>query len=312
MNLPVVPSSQLAMSPRYPAPGHMHQRSLPRAGKLPVSGYEALASALSTTHSSPSTSTSGPSIPPIYRKFSALNHRLLLHLQDELSELEEQLHRLDSADTASRSLIVHSPQAQPESDDTPRIIPASRRASAHAGGELEWHKADLVARIAHKLNQYNAALTSFNSLSSSFPAADEESISRYRHYLEEEKPVVDSETKFLDHDDDLVSVCGSTTTTDHPTTRNAPSTLSCLAVERIPTLPSLAMAIAAAVLIPILTFSVIPGFLGRMTVVLLVALGVLGAMVQSGVPASKLVDTEGLMCGAVYAGCMIVLAGIAS
>lgn len=39
---------------------------------------------------------------------------------------------------------------------------------------------------------------------------------------------------------------------------------------------------AVAVLVPIMTFSVIPGFVGRMTVVLLVALGVFGAQMQAG------------------------------
>jgi hypothetical protein len=127
--LPHLPSS--ALSQRYQQ--LMGQRALPRAEKLPVTGYELLASRLSSADAR---------IKPMYRKFEALNHRLLLHLQDELSELEEQLHRLDNADTQSR-----------RTDKS--IIPASRRAAAQAGGELQWHKTDVLGRIGYKLNQYS-------------------------------------------------------------------------------------------------------------------------------------------------------------
>jgi hypothetical protein len=134
-NLPRVPSS--AMSSRYQ---HQAQhRSLPRAEKLPVTGYELLASQLSSNTES---NTDGGKIKPMYRKFEALNHRLLLHLQDEISELEEQIHRLDTADTQTRRTESH-------------IIPASRRAAAAAGGELQWHKTDVLGRIGYKLAQYS-------------------------------------------------------------------------------------------------------------------------------------------------------------
>lgn len=129
-NLPHVPST--ALSSRYQ--NHPQHRPLPRAEKLPVTGYELLASQLS--------SHDDGKIKPMYRKFEALNHRLLLHLQDEISELEEQLHRLDTADTQTRRTEMH-------------IIPASRRASAAAGGELQWHKTDVLGRIGYKLAQYS-------------------------------------------------------------------------------------------------------------------------------------------------------------
>lgn len=81
-------------------------------------------------------------IKPLYRKFEALNHRILLHLQDELSELEEQLHRLDTADTQTRRLQNS-------------ILPASRRAEVLTGGELQWHKTDVLGKIGYKLGQYS-------------------------------------------------------------------------------------------------------------------------------------------------------------
>ena len=134
--LPVVSPS--ALSVRY----HQQQvlpHALPRAEKLPVTGYELLASRLSYSREA---EERGERIRPMYRKFEALNHRLLLHLQDEISELEEQLHRLDHADTQSRR--------------TERfIVPASRRAAAQAGGELQWHKTDILGKIGFKLAQYS-------------------------------------------------------------------------------------------------------------------------------------------------------------
>lgn len=171
-NLPHIPVSVL--TPRVPNQGH--PKHLPRAEKLPLSGYELLASRISASSESgprshPGSDTSSstatprehiprrhssasnigyrsslleaePAIQPIYRRFKAMNHRLLLHLQDELSELEEQLHRLDTADTQTRRLQN-------------RILPASRRAEALAGGELQSHKTEILAKIGFKLSQYS-------------------------------------------------------------------------------------------------------------------------------------------------------------
>lgn len=137
--LPFVPPSTL--SARYQQQVKPH--ALPRAEKIPVTGYEKLASQLSYSRDA---EERGERIRPMYRKFEALNHRILLHLQDEISELEEQLHRLDNADTQSRRTDRY-------------IVPASRRAAAQAGGELQWHKTDVLGRIGYKLTQYSISLT---------------------------------------------------------------------------------------------------------------------------------------------------------
>lgn len=142
-NLPHIP--QTALSARYKQP--LHQHPLPRAEKLPITGYELLASRLASHGRD---SDDGATIRPMYRKFEALNHRILLHLQDEISELEEQLHRLDHADTQSRRTDR-------------QIIPASRRAAAQAGGELQWHKTDILGRIGYKLAQYSMLSFSYSS-----------------------------------------------------------------------------------------------------------------------------------------------------
>ena len=158
-NLPHRPAR--ALNPRVAS---QHPKHLPRAEKLPLTGYELLASRLSSHPSSFGRSRrdslgaasvrSGRSLEgeqqqhqqerltPIYRKFEALNHRLLLQLQDELSELEEQLHRLDTADTQTRRMQNG-------------ILPASRRAEFLAGGELQWHRTDILGKIGYKLGQYS-------------------------------------------------------------------------------------------------------------------------------------------------------------
>lgn len=75
-------------------------------------------------------------------------------------------------------------------------------------------------------------------------------------------------------------------------------------------LQGLAVAIAVAVLVPILTFSVIPGFIGRLTVVGLVASGVVFALMQAGVVGKACFGRQGMVCGGIYGGVMIVIAGI--
>ncbi|TVY83321.1 hypothetical protein LSUE1_G004780 [Lachnellula suecica] len=308
-NLPHVPST--ALSSRYQQPAK--HRPLPRAEKLPITGYELLASQLS----SHTNNVDGGKIKPMYRKFEALNHRLLLHLQDEISELEEQLHRLDNADTQTRRTDRH-------------IIPASRRAAAAAGGELQWHKTDVLGRIGYKLAQYNQALASFNTTQSLSPP-DPEDISTYRDYLHTAHLIAEAETRFLDPADDLVSIASDhippsssypssnqSSASSYPPSTAGTSTVmpsskpSASSPEEVrSTLPALAVAIAVAILIPILTFSVIPGFVGRVTVSSLVSCGVLGALIQGSViDQSMLLRSEGLMCAGIYGGVMIVVAGV--
>ena len=134
-NLPHIPPNEL--QPRLGSQ-FGHAKHLPRAEKLPLSGYQLLASKLSPGYAG----GLSPTIQPMYRRFEALNHRILLHLQDELAEMEEQLHRLDTADTQTRRLQNC-------------ILPASRRSDYLAGGELQWHKTDILGKIGFKLEQYS-------------------------------------------------------------------------------------------------------------------------------------------------------------
>ncbi|RFU34263.1 hypothetical protein B7463_g2047, partial [Scytalidium lignicola] len=308
---PPPPPQSMALSPRYYQ--HPQHQSPPRIEQLPVTGYELLASRLSTHGNADKEGR--PQIKPMYRKFEALNHRLLLHLQDELGELEEQLHQLDMADTQSRRLGKEL------------IVPASRRAAVQAGGELQWHKSEILGRIGYKMAQYNQALSSFNS-TQKLESPEPTDISRYREYLRSEHPIAEVETHFLDPADDLVSMYSekliskrhqsnedddnkTTTTTKRNTRIFAMNTTSSIALSPADgTLSIFAAAIAGSVLIPILTFPVIPNFLGRLTVVILVASGIVGALYQAGMVNRGCITIDVMTCGAVYSGVMVIIAAI--
>lgn len=168
------------------------------------------------------------------------------------------------------------------------------------------------------------ALAAFNATSSLNPPSPSD-VTNYRDYLHTAQPIADIETRFLDPADDLVSVCSSA-----PAPSVAPSQTQTLTpnsysastrkhgaadqrdgaeAERALTVSAIALAIS--VLIPILTFPVIPGFLGRLTVTALVAGGVVGSLVQAGkLTAGQLFERNGLLCGSIYLGSMVLITSI--
>lgn len=187
------------------------------------------------------------------------------------------------------------------------------------------------------------ALTAFNTTSSLTPPTPSD-ITLYRDYLHTAHPIAEMETRFLDPADDLVSVCSSLPASVAPSqspsqtpsqtqtltqasyldstrqpeasdTRDAKDTAD---VADIPdaaaqNISASAIAVAVAVLVPILTFPVIPGFLGRLAVTSLVAAGVIVSLVQAGVLiAGQLLETDGLLCGGIYFGGMVLIATIMS
>lgn len=74
-------------------------------------------------------------------------------------------------------------------------------------------------------------------------------------------------------------------------------------------LTHLSLALAAAITLPILTFLVIPGFIGRMTVVCLVGIGILGALIQGNVMRLRASQELCISVG-LYGGVMAFLAGM--
>ena len=106
-----------------------------RAQRSPVpevkkSGYDLLASSISFRDDA--------LLAPIYRKFETLNNRILLYLQDEISEMEDSLKELDAAIT------------QEEGHRT-----ASRRSDPMYPSQMKWQRQDLMCRIFSKVEQYS-------------------------------------------------------------------------------------------------------------------------------------------------------------
>lgn len=108
-----------------------------------TSGYEYLAAKLTS-------STNGEkNIPPLYRKFESINHRVLLHLQDEISQMEEDLHILDEYEEMHRIASAKQEGTKP--------MAASRRMEAHAQSysALHYKRMDLLGKLILKTEQYS-------------------------------------------------------------------------------------------------------------------------------------------------------------
>jgi hypothetical protein len=168
---PLPPSQQMRLLPeeqyRYSATSH----------SLALSGYDLLASRLAHKDDQ------DPALPPLYRRFSALSHRILLQLQDEIAEMETDLRQLDEADAHCR-----------------RDQPASRRSDWGSG------RLDLLGKIHVKIEQYHAAILSLQNVKSATSEADDLDIETYREWLTENKPLQKVEMRFLDNEKDIMSL----------------------------------------------------------------------------------------------------------
>lgn len=205
-----------------------------------------------------------------------------------------------------------------------------------AGGELHWHKTDILGKIAFKLDQYNRLLSSCRK-TQGMPTPTMEDIQEYRSYLATHAPIAEVETRFLDATEDLISLNEEYQVVDedpiptpipHPNfTMAEPRSASPIksrpvspyrqeesstitvdsAYDDTQVIP-LSVAVTVAVIIPILTFLIIPGYLGRLTVVVLVGLSILGTLIQGGIIAIR--TWELLTCVGLYGAVMAVIAGI--
>ena len=150
---PMAPSVVTQSSqPQYPPAQAPHYQTRPPEPKLPKPtrvGYELIAEKISKGSENGETGSEKEHLVPMYRKFENLNHRVLLHLQDEISELEEELRYLDECIA----------QSVPR-DYAGQQYPASRRGDARYGGEMHNRRTELLGRIYLKLGQYSKTPTS--------------------------------------------------------------------------------------------------------------------------------------------------------
>ena len=324
-HIPGYPPAQtpVQMSPRTPLDAQGHPP--------PLTGYAALATALSPqafTPQNPASAVFQPeqTLPPLYRRFTSLNHRLLLHLQDELAELEEELAYLDGLDTAQRT--------HPSSTAGRLVIrPASRREASLTGSELEWRRGDVMGRISAKLHLYNDTLASFQK-TEHLAKAKEEDVEVYGEYLAAKRPLIEAESSFLDHREDLVSLSARRLYAHNEEdlvmrTRSRPqrrltATAHSDELQHIKhTIKSahpshgsrqehqqtLFLAALLSILVPIMVFHIIPTFTDRVTMAVIIGLGLVGLLAHSGA-------TEVLSLGrggkrvvtGTWAGAMILLA----
>lgn len=129
------------LHPQYPHAIPPPPPSYPDPTRRTVAGYELLAEKLA--EQSQEYGEEGEVWTPMYRKFAQLNHRILLHLQDEISVLEEELR------------IVDEGIAQIAETMEGEIPPASRRMEMRYGNEMHHRRTELLGRIFQKLGQYS-------------------------------------------------------------------------------------------------------------------------------------------------------------
>lgn len=203
-----------------------------------LTGYEMLATELANRESS---------FKPLYRKFEYLHHRVLLHVQDELSELEEQLRAIDQtiAQIDTGSCDGHK-------------TPPSRRGEAFHGNEIHHRRTYLLGRIFQKTEQYNKAMSAYASMANESAPADREQVDRYKEWMSKHAPVHEVETRFLQCEDDLVS----------------PGKAFIPLVPKASTEHAALAYLPVALMLPLLLYSVIPSLAGRLVVTTLIAVGV--------------------------------------
>jgi hypothetical protein len=263
--LPLPMNDRAGPADRPPAP------DAPDLSQRTIVGYELLALELSAT-SSP--------VQPLYRKFEYLNHRILLHLQDELSELEEQLRTVDE-------IIAQLDQSFREG----QRVPASRRAEMCSASEIHHRRIELLGRIFNKTKQYDEAMTAYNDMCRNAQPAEKEHVQEYQRWMSKHAPIHDIESRFLQRQDDLVMPG-----------KNEPSkTVESPMKSALTYLP-------VALVLPLLLFSLIPTFAGRLAVTALLGFGAFLVAVSTRIR-DLLPPHEWAICGAAYVLVMAAIAG---
>ncbi|KAI4157645.1 MAG: hypothetical protein LQ342_008111 [Letrouitia transgressa] len=230
-----VPVTPPELSPQLPKARKQSSRVVPQQKKH---GYANLASHIS--------SQDDAVLKPIYRKFETLNNRILLSLQDEICELEADLDRLDAA-------IAHEAHSAGDGGK-----PSSRRAEAKLPSQLQWQRMELMARCAQKIDMYNRTLTSYASLTQTLSPASSPEVSVYRKWISKHNLIVESETSFLRHRSDLLSISQQS---------KVSSTSSNLKYSPV--------TVALTILTTIIVFKFVPQFIARVVMSAVIGLALL-------------------------------------
>ncbi|KAK6378960.1 hypothetical protein LTS17_006663 [Exophiala oligosperma] len=232
---------------RTPSPENLRRRrpsvseSTPQPLKeTTLSGYDLVAHKL--THEE---------LPPVFRRFQKSNYRMLLQLQDEISEMEDELSVLDQSDSRSRIKVDGS------------MSPASRRLSWEwTQSDLQSHRLEILGRLYIKLEQYYQALLSAQKVQKLSAPPTHTDIDRFRTWLRDNNPLSAPESKFLDHEDDLICLHGN-------------STASGSAGSIVGFVPA---CIVSTTLLPLLCFKIITGILSRLIILVVLLAVELGSL----------------------------------
>lgn len=298
-----------AISMAYPVPqhgvnGYVAHTAPPPAPDAPdnaqqtIAGYEMLARELSNDQSA---------VKPIYRRFEYLNHRILLHMQDELQEMEEQLRRVDEI-----IATLEPPVPAGEGGQSPSPPPASRRSDKNYGSQWHHQRTELLGRIFLKTKDYNAAVASFANLTKDSAPAEKDEIATYRDWLAAKTPIHEVETRFLsdEHEKDLIvpgtpPPLSSVASLGRRSRRSSAATQESEFPAQADRQPLLALAFLP--MLPLLLFNMIPTFSGRLfaTILITTAAVLVAATTKIG---DCMSNREWCVCAAAY---MLVSIGIA-
>ena len=273
------PSQHPAGGP--PTPPHaLNEQSLPAGPlgapqppdltKYTLTGYEQLALELATTESP---------VKPLYRKFEYLNHRVLLHLQDEMCEMEDQLRTMDE-------IIAQTDPATANGQKTP----SSRRGDCYSGSEMHHRRRVLLGNIFAKTEMYNRVLSAYSSIARESVTAEDHQVASYQEWINKHAPVREDETRFLLHPQDLIVPGTKSANMDRPTKHAA---LAYLPV---------------ALMLPLLLYSIIPSLAGRLVATAFIAIGAF--IVTATTKIRDLMPArEWAVCGCAYVLLMAAIAG---
>ncbi|KAL3477555.1 hypothetical protein BJX99DRAFT_124975 [Aspergillus californicus] len=253
-----------------------------KASRLPT-GYGLVAWRLSA-----SAENKEYSLPPLYRRFEDINHRVLLYLQDEISQLEEELRVLDDYEEMQR-------RGAAEQEGT-KVMPPSRRMDiqAQAYSSLHYRREEVMGALIQKTEQYNTALAAYSKVLQTLPRAAEPDIDTYRKWMKGNSPIAANEMRFLEHRKDLVSLSPKEKV-ETPTVTS-------------PVYSAIIIA-SAAIILPLLAFSMIAEFAGRILVVAVVGGAAAAVAAHHSTGAEHLVNSQdGWRCATVYFGFMAIAA----
>lgn len=127
----------------------------------------------------------------MYRRFGQLHSRLLLHKQDQLREMEEELLTMDKQDELlEENQIYLKCRADDDERDPPRRGPSRKQ---------------LLGSIQSTLLEYGQILQQAHSLQGMNRPTDRDH-SSVSNYFQNEQPLMESDRDFLYHKEDLVTI----------------------------------------------------------------------------------------------------------